>query len=186
MLTWPNLTWSDLASYSFETKIWQPARLSDVTVTWPDLAHIWNFAHICAGYLFEAIRNFASLSRRFSKLLQKPKGERQKIPPTAGGLMRDFRCRIETNDNWCALHSVWAVLPNRKIPDQRQNVSKTLNHMTEGGHLVSSFDTEWQRSNVILLFHWNFCQKTSFKLCWLSLEFYSLGLSKDVIPRCGW
>ena len=53
---------------------------TDVTVTWPDLAHIWNFAHICARYSFEYMRNFASLSRRVSELLQKRRGGAKMLP----------------------------------------------------------------------------------------------------------
>ena len=56
-----NSSWATVSylEHYFEVKIWQPTQLSDVTVTWPDLAHIWNFAHLYARYSFEAIRNFA-------------------------------------------------------------------------------------------------------------------------------
>ena len=81
-----NSSWATVSylEHYFKAKIWQPTQLGDVTVTWPDLVHIWNFAHICARYSFEAIRNFASLSRRVSELLQKNKGGgAKKCPPTA-------------------------------------------------------------------------------------------------------
>ena len=90
MLIWPNLTWPDLVSYSFEAKIWQPIQLFDVTVTWPDLVHIWNLAHIYARYSFEAIRNFASLSRRVSELLLKTKGEQINAPQLLEGYRNSY------------------------------------------------------------------------------------------------
>ena len=78
-LTWPDLAWPDLASYSFEAKIWQPIQFCDVTVTWPDLVYIWNFAHICV--IWSHTKFCVAIATRFRVIAEKPKGEGQKMSP---------------------------------------------------------------------------------------------------------
>ena len=88
MLTWPNLTWPDLASYSFEAKIWQSIKLCDVYVTWPDLTlYTSEILHI---YALGIHLKLYEISRRYRDAFQsycrETKGRGQKMPPPPGGL----------------------------------------------------------------------------------------------------